>query len=66
MIGFTIDEFVRGFDPKFSTYVKIDVDGIENKIVEGGRKTLADSRLKSILVELNDNQPDITLCDLND
>jgi FkbM family methyltransferase len=61
MIGFTIDEFIRKFDPKFPTYIKIDVDGIENKIVEGGCETLADSRLKSMLVELDENQPEITV-----
>ena len=60
MIGFAIDEFIQKFDPKFPTYIKIDVDGIEHKIVEGGRQTLADSRLKSLLVELDDNQPEIT------
>lgn len=60
MVGFTIDEFVQRFNPKFPTYIKIDVDGIESKIVEGGRKTFEDSRLKSILVELDDSQPEIT------
>jgi hypothetical protein len=28
--------------------------------VEGGRETIADSRLKSILVELDENQPEHT------
>ena len=60
MIGFTVDEFIRKFNPKFPTHIKIDVDGIENKIVGGGIKTLADSRLKSMLVELDDNQPETT------
>jgi FkbM family methyltransferase len=60
MVGFTIDEFVERFDPKFPNHIKIDVDGIEGKIIEGGCKTFEDSRLKSILVELDENQPDIT------
>ena len=61
MVGFAIDDFVESFDPKFPTHIKIDVDGIENKIVEGGRKTIADSRLKSMLVELDESQPKVTL-----
>ncbi len=32
------------------------MDGIENKIIAGGSKTFADPRLKSILVELDENQ----------
>lgn len=60
MIGFTIDEFILRFQPQFPSHIKIDVDGIEHKVVEGGRNTLADERLKSILVELDDNQPEIT------
>ena len=60
VIGFAIDDFIRDFGPKFPTYIKIDVDGIENKIVEGGRKTISDPRLKSMLVELDENQPEIT------
>jgi FkbM family methyltransferase len=60
MVGFTIDEFIKRFEPKFPTHIKIDVDGIEGKIVEGGCKTFEDPRLRSILVELDDNQPEIT------
>jgi FkbM family methyltransferase len=60
VIGFAIDDFMRKFEPKFPTYIKIDVDGIENKIVEGGRETISDPRLKSMLVELDENQPEIT------
>jgi FkbM family methyltransferase len=60
VIGFSIDEFIRKFSPQFPTHIKIDVDGIENKIVEGGRETIADSRLKSMLVELDENQPELT------
>ena len=60
VIGFAIDNFIRDFEPKFPTYIKIDVDGIENKIVEGGRKTISDPRLKSMLVELDENQPELT------
>jgi FkbM family methyltransferase len=53
MIGFTVDEFVERFAPPFPHHIKIDVDGIEKKIIRGARLTLADKRLKSVLVELN-------------
>lgn len=55
MIAFTIDEFVEKFNPLFPNYLKIDVDGIEDKILMGAVKTLSDKRLKSLLVELDCN-----------
>ena len=36
-------------------YIKIDVDGIEHKIINGANKTLDNENLKSILIELNTN-----------
>ena len=36
-------------------YIKIDVDGIEHLILKGGQKALKDDKLKSILVEVNEN-----------
>lgn len=53
MLGFTIDDFIRQFTPPFPNHIKIDVDGIEKKIVNGATQTLSDSRLKSALIELN-------------
>lgn len=53
MIGFSLDDFIAHFNPHFPTHLKIDVDGIEAKIVEGGMHTLSDPRLKSISIELD-------------
>jgi FkbM family methyltransferase len=53
MIGYSIDDFIAQFNPQFPNYIKIDVDGIEDKIIEGAKKTLRDNRLKSVLIELN-------------
>ena len=53
MIGFTIDRFVELFDPPFPTEVKIDVDGLELAIISGARKTFADRRLRSVMLELS-------------
>ena len=51
MIGFSIDQFIEWFQPPFPNFIKIDVDGIEPKILKGAQKTLRDKRLQSILVE---------------
>ncbi len=60
MIGFTIDEFVEQFNPAFPNHIKIDVDGIEDKIINGAEKTLSDKRMKSLLVELDSARKDYT------
>ncbi|MBC8052964.1 MAG: FkbM family methyltransferase [Sphingobacteriaceae bacterium] len=52
-IGMSIDSFIKLFSPKFPNYIKIDVDGLEKRIILGARETLSDPRLKSMLVELN-------------
>jgi len=52
-IGFSIDELIEKFNIEFPTHIKIDVDGIEHKIIKGAKKTLNDKRLKSILVEIS-------------
>ena len=40
----------------FPDHIKIDVDGIEHKIIQGGSKTLNNPQLKSILIEINSNR----------
>ena len=60
MIGFSIDDFVGQFNPPFPNHIKIDVDGIENKIINGAKNTLADARLKSLLIELDSNREQYT------
>jgi len=53
-ISFTIDSIVAniGIVP---THLKVDVDGLESKIIRGAGKTLKDKRLKSVLVEINES-----------
>ncbi len=53
MIGYSVDRFVEQFNPPFPNRMKIDVDGIEDRIVVGAAATLADARLKSISIELD-------------
>lgn len=45
-------------------YIKIDVDGIEHMILEGGNKYLSDKKIKQIIVELNESFKDqVDRCD---
>jgi FkbM family methyltransferase len=53
MTGYAIDSFIAEFDPPFPNHIKIDVDGIEDRIVAGAAKTLADPRLRSLSIELD-------------
>ena len=59
--GISVDEFVEqtGTCP---THIKIDVDGNETFVLEGSTATLADPRVKSILIELFDGHPQYTRC----
>ena len=53
----TLDLLVeRGVVP-MPDHVKIDVDGIEHRVFGGARKTFADPRLKTVLIEVNFSEP---------
>ena len=58
MLGFSIDDFIDKFNPPFPTHIKIDVDGIEQKIISGALQAIADVRLKSLFVELDTSNVD--------
>ena len=53
VIGYKLDEYKNYFDLYENYIVKIDVDGIEHLIIDGGIKTLQDYKCKSILIETN-------------
>jgi len=44
------------FGLDFPNHIKIDVDGLEGKIIRGADRTLGDSRLKTILIEISSAQ----------
>jgi FkbM family methyltransferase len=50
----SIDSFIEYYQLKVPNYIKIDVDGLEARIIEGGTKTLSDEKFKSLLIELNE------------
>jgi FkbM family methyltransferase len=52
-VSMSLDEFVR-LSGVMPNHIKVDVDGIEPKIVEGGRDTLADPRVKSVMIEIDE------------
>lgn len=51
IIGYGIDDFVETFNVEIPTHIKIDVDGNESLILEGGGKTLSNPQLKSMYIE---------------
>ena len=53
MMGFTIDGFISLFKQEVPEHIKIDVDGIEDKIIQGMRETIKDKKLKTVLIEIN-------------
>jgi FkbM family methyltransferase len=52
---YSFDNFIKEFSLPIPNHIKIDVDGVEDKIVAGMKHTLLNSSLKSILVEINHN-----------
>lgn len=54
MIGFTIDDFRRQFDVPPPNYLKIDVDGTEEQILDGALATLSEPALRSVLIEIEE------------
>ena len=52
VMGVSLDDLVTRFSLSFPNHIKIDVDGIEDLVIKGGENTLADSRLRSVLVEI--------------
>ncbi|HAH65824.1 MAG TPA: hypothetical protein DCL72_10205 [Rhizobiales bacterium] len=60
-LGYPLDDFVDKFAPPFPQHLKIDVDGNEDMILHGAGRTLADHRLRSVSIELDDRRPEQVL-----
>jgi FkbM family methyltransferase len=58
VLSMSIDDFIRNYNPPFPTHIKIDVDGGEAAIIKGASRTLSDPRLRSILIEIDEQEPD--------
>lgn len=57
-LGVTLDALVERHGLPHPSLLKLDVDGIEEKILEGGTSVLRSSRLRSILVEVTSREGD--------
>lgn len=56
MISYPLDELIEKFAFKPPTHVKIDVDGGELEVLEGMKKTLHRSDIKSVMVEVTESK----------
>ena len=54
-LAYSLDQLIYEHNFPCPQFLKIDVDGLEGKIIDGSKKLLQDSRLKSILLELNED-----------
>ncbi len=52
-VGLSLDSFIELFSAPCPNHLKIDVDGIEERIIDGAVRTLSNPQLKSVLVELD-------------
>jgi FkbM family methyltransferase len=55
LLGTTINYFLENSILDIPDYIKIDVDGIEHFILEGGDKFLNHKKVKSLSIEINEN-----------
>lgn len=52
-VATTVDDLVAAEAMPVPAHIKIDVDGLEHKVVAGAANTLADRRVRSVLIEIN-------------
>lgn len=62
MVGHALDDFLNLAGVQQPTLMKIDVDGLEMEILEGGRSTLRLPTLRSLLIELNEATDEADRC----
>jgi len=58
MFGMSADMIRALYKMPYPNYIKIDVDGIEDIIINGLKNTLSSDTIRSIIVELNENLPE--------
>lgn len=56
-LGFSIDGFRDIYGVAAPNYVKLDIDGNEDKVLAGAAKTLADPALRGIIIEVDKDGP---------
>ncbi|GMT49376.1 MAG: hypothetical protein IEMM0008_0915 [bacterium] len=59
VIAYRMDDLIQQFNLPIPNFIKIDVDGIEYEILEGGKETLGNSSLKGVIIEMDEEHDDI-------
>jgi len=52
IMAVSLDDLTGQYGLPFPTHIKVDVDGIEDRIINGAHNTLRDPRLKTFLIEV--------------
>ena len=60
IIAFRLDDFITLFNIPTPNHIKIDVDGIEFRILRGAEQTLRRTTIRSLMVEINEANPEAT------
>ncbi len=61
VLAFTLDELIERFGFPVPDHIKLDVDGNEERIIRGGLRTFSNPKLRSLLIEINENEPLVDL-----
>lgn len=56
-LSWTLDDLVYAQGLPCPTHIKVDVDGLEGKVISGARRLLRDPRVRTIIIELNHDLP---------
>jgi FkbM family methyltransferase len=64
VFGYAIDDLVEKIAAPFPSHIKVDVDGNEVDVVRGARKTIADPRVKSLLIEIRPDRREAEIREL--
>jgi FkbM family methyltransferase len=60
VLSYRMDDFVAQFGLPAPNHIKLDVDGVELKVLLGAARILANPALRSILVEVEPARPELT------
>jgi len=58
-VGLTVDSLVYDYNLPCPNHLKIDVDGLEQDVVEGGKRVISNPAVRSVLVEV-DKSPEVS------
>jgi FkbM family methyltransferase len=61
VLVYALDDLLDRFDLPVPTLMKLDVDGAEAAVLAGAARTLADPRLRSLLIEIESDRSDEVL-----